>query len=923
MKKFLAILFVLLISHFAFSQDKNPVYTLNFSNISQKKVLEKIENISNYKFYFQDNWLDDTMLISGNYTNLTISELLDNVFEDTTINFIIDKNSVVLVKNSVIYDKLPENYFGNATNSATTVISTNKPFFFQQYDTLQKSETNKLNSTTLIGKETKNAEEKLYTISGYLKSSKVDQPLSDIIVSVKNSTIKTVTNAEGFYSLKLPSGLNTIETQSLIYKKNSRNIMVYNNGKLNFTLVEKINQLDEVVVKGTKGQTVRTALTGVTTLDSEGIKNIPTVLGERDLLKVLLTIPGVKTAGEGSAGFNVRGGKEDQNLFLLDNATLYNPSHFLGFFTAVNPYTVKQVDIYKGGIPADFGGRLSSVFDITSKNGDNNKFTGEGGIGPVTSNLVLSTPVVKGKSSLLIGGRATYSQWILKSLDEKQLKNSEASFYDIFAKYNHTINKNNSVETTLYYSKDAYSISSDSLFKYSNRLASVKWKHTFNEKNKGEFNVTNSEYKFDIDYHSKTPSAFDFGYKIDETQVLFKLNYLPNDKHKITYGISSKLYNISPGTLKPKDPSSLLIPLTVADERALESAVFISDSYKITKKLLFDFGFRYSLYASLGKSIQKIYQPGLPLNEATVIDEKEFGKNEVINTSAGFEPRLAVRYLFDTKFSIKAGYDKTYQYIHLLSNNTTQSPTATWKLSDLNIKPQSGEQFSLGFYKNIDYQDLELSVEGYYKKSNNILDYKVGSNLLLNKNLETEVLQGIGKSYGVEFLLKKSEGRLNGWIGYTYSKALIKLQSQFKEETVNNGEFFPTNFDKPHDVSIVLNYKFTKRYSFSTNFIYQTGRPITYPIGQYNFQNANYTLYSDTNKFRIPDYYRLDIGLNIEGNHKIKKLAHSFWNISVYNVLGRNNPYSIFFITKDGQVKAYKTSIFAIPVPTITYNFKF
>jgi len=325
----------------------------------------------------------------------------------------------------------------------------------------------------------------------------------------------------------------------------------------------------------------------------------------------------------------------------------------------------------------------------------------------------------------------------------------------------------------------------------------------------------------------------------------------------------------------------------------------------------------------LGKSNQKIYQEGTPLNNATVINEKEYKKNEVIETYKGFEPRIALKYNFNDDFSIRAGYDKTFQYIHLLSNNTTQSPTDTWKISDLNVKPQSGEQISIGLFKNLNYENLEVSLEGYYKKSQNVLDYKVGANLLLNENLETVLLQGEGKSYGIELLIKKQIGRLNGWIGYTYSRAFLKLDSKFNEERVNNGSFFATNFDKPHDVSAVLNYKFTKRYSFSTNFVYQTGRPITYPIGKYTFANAEYTLYSDRNKFRIPDYYRLDVGINIEGNHKIKKLAHSFWNISVYNLLGRNNPYAVYFVTNNGQVKAYKTSIFGIPVPTITYNFKF
>ncbi|BFM43343.1 carboxypeptidase-like regulatory domain-containing protein [Flavobacterium sp. CFS9] len=909
-------IFTLLLLFFGFNQciySQDQKISINYNNINRVEVLKKIEASTNYKFYFQNEWIDNNVLISGDYSNKTIQDILNKVFQDTDLNFFITKNKVILTKNSIIYDKFQND----------KVKAGNIPVFFQQYDSVKKNKADQAAPIALIGKETIDSEIDFYTISGHITNLKDGKPLADITVKAKNTTVTTVTNAQGFYSLKLPVGLATIEIESLLYNNTARKIMIYSDGTLDFPIIEKINQLKEVLVKGKNSQNIRTAITGVTTIEAEGVKTVPLVLGERDVLKIALTIPGIKTAGEGSSGFNVRGGKEDQNLMLLDNGTIYNPAHLFGFFSSLNPYTINKVDIYKGGIPSEFGGRLSSVFDITSKNGNTEKFSGEGGIGPVTSNLTASIPVVKGKASLLLGGRATYSDWILKTLDDENLKNSQASFYDLFAKYSHKINKNNTVEGTAYYSKDKYTITPDSLYHYSNRLISLKWKHAFNEKNNSEFNVSNSEYKFSIDYESVNPESFIFKYRINETQASLKFNSELSSKHKFTYGISSKLYNVNPGELNPNGETSIVTPIKVDDEKGLESALFFSDKFKITEKLLLDVGARYSYYAALGASTQKIYKEDVPKTPSTVVEEKTYGNNKVITTYGGFEPRLALRYIFDESLFVKAGFDKNYQYIHLLTNNTTQSPTDTWKLSDLNVKPQSGLQYSLGIFKKLDYKDIELSLEGYYKTSKNILDYKVGANLLLNKDLETELLQGNGKAYGVEFLLKKSTGRLNGWLGYTYSRTFIKLDSKFNDEKVNNGAYFPTNFDKPHDVSIVMNYKFTHRYSFSSNFVYQTGRPITYPIGKYNYNGAEYTLYSDRNKYRIPDYYRLDIGLNIEGNHKIKKLAHSFWNISIYNVLGRNNPYSIFFVTKEGQVKAYQTSIFSVPIPTITYNFKF
>lgn len=927
MKKITLIILLLAFQQIVYAQVISDKISVEFKNANLKTVIQNIEQISYFKFYFDEKWMaNDSTIINKQFKEVRIGEVLDDVFQNTNFNFYIANNKVILTNNSIIYNELPDDYFGVLLekNENGEMVA---PVFYQQYDSLKKSNSRNPNKNVrdivLIGKEVKGQKKKTYTLSGFVRGGKNRQGVANILVKISNTEFTATTDKNGFYKLQVPAGMSTIETETFSYEKVTKNIMVYNDGSLNFNVIDNVNQLDEVLVKTNRNKTAKSAITGVTTIETEGIKNVPLVLGERDILKVALTLPGIKTAGEGSSGFNVRGGKEDQNLFLLDHAVLYNPSHFFGFFTALNPYTTKKVDIYKGSIPAEFGGRLSSVFDITSKTGDYNKFEGEGGIGPATSNLMISTPIIKGKSSLVAGGRASYSDWILKSLDDEKLKNSQASFYDLILKYNHKINTNNDIESTLYYSHDKFSVSSDSLYKYSNRLATLKWNHTFNDKNKGSLILTNSEYKFNIDYESPGINSFDFGYKIDETQLAAKFTYAYNEKHKISYGISSKLYGVNPGYLEPKNPESTLIPIDIQKERGLESAIYIGDNFKISDKFLLDFGLRYSSYAALGKSIQRIYEDNLPISDATVVDTKTYSNNELIKRYGGLEPRIAARYFLTDDFSIRASYDKTYQYIHLLSNNTTQSPTDIWKLSDLNVKPESAQQFSLGFYKNLNDAELELSLEGYYKKSKNILDYKVGAELLLNENIETELLQGEGKAYGIEVLLKKQVGKLNGWLGYTYSRSLIKLNSQFNEEKVNNGKYFASNFDKPHDFSAVLNYRFTKRYSFSSNFIYQTGRPITYPIGKYDYGNAQYTVYSDRNKFRIPDYFRLDIGLNIEGNHKIKKLAHSFWNISIYNVLGRNNPYSVFFVTDKGEIKAYKTSIFSIPIPSITYNFKF
>jgi len=927
MRKLILTLLLVLFNQILFSQNKNELLTIEFKDVGRLAAIQAIEKASTYKFYFDPEWIEsDKTLISGNYNNVTIEFLLDNVLNNSNLNFFIQKNKIILTKNIAINNTLAPNFFGNEKKENTIskeIKPTESPIFYQQYDSTNTTLNKNIYGITLIGKEKINNDRKQYTLSGYIKNSETNKGIYNITVRVRNKNINTVTDPEGYYQMILPYGISYIETESLNHRKFSKRVMMYDDGKLDIKISEITNDLKEVIIKGKANKSVRTAITGVSTIDMEGIKNVPLVLGERDIFRIATTLPGIKTTGEGSAGFNVRGGKDDQNLILIDNAVLYNSSHFLGFFSAVNPYTTSKVDIYKGSIPSNFGGRLSSVFDISTKKANPTTISGEGGIGIVTSNLSVGIPIIKDKSSLLVGVRGTYSEWLLKSLDEESLKNSEAAFYDGTAKYSHKINDNNNFESTFYYSHDSFSISSDSLYKYSNRLGSLKWDHSFNSKNKASAIFTNSQYKFNIDYTPEGSKAFEFGYKINETQAILNLKYLYNDKHNFSYGISSKLYNTDPGHIDPKGQDSKITPIDIANEKGLESAAFFTDNFNVTDKLLLNLGFRYSYFMALGPSTQRIYKENLPVNDATVTSTKTYSNNEVIRSYGGFEPRLSARYLFKDDFSIKVSYDKTYQYIHLLTNNTTQSPTDTWKLSDLNIAPQEAQQYSIGLFKNIKNDLLEVSLEAYYKKSKNVLDFKVGGQITLNENIETELIQGQGKAYGIELLLKKQYGKLNGWLGYTYSRTFIKLDSEFNEEKVNNGDYFPTNFDKPHEVSAVLNYKFTNRYSFSTNFIYQSGRPITYPIGTYHYGNADYTYYSERNKFRIPDYYRLDIGFNIEGNHKIKKLAHSFWNISIYNVLGRNNPYSIFFVTEKGKVNAYKTSIFSIPIPSITYNFKF
>lgn len=916
--KNILLFFILFYANIGFSQNPDNI-SASFNNAPLAEAVLKVETLSGKSFFFDETWLEGYR-VTKNFENESLRNVLEGLFENTNINFVFYDENVVLLNNTYVYTQLPNDYFNEIPEEKTIEENNNAPIFQEEYISETTVQQRKL---VTIGKQRPNSANKMYTLSGVFKNTKTGEPLQNLSISTLDRSKYAVTDSEGRFNIRLPYGLNKLETNLLGYEKIRQDVIMYGDGNLNITLRENTESLEEVIVKSNKDANVRDAVVGVTNIDIESIKTIPLVLGERDILKVATTLPGIKTAGEGSSGFNVRGGRADQNLILLDDAVLYNPSHFLGLFSAVNPFTTGSLEIYKASIPAEYGGRLSSVFDIETKSGNMEKFSGEGSVGPITANLAVEVPIVKQKASLIAGFRATYSNWILRSLDEEELKDSEASFYDGIVKYKHNIDDNNSVQGTFYFSNDRFSITSDSIFDYNNRLISLKYSHIFSEKSRADLILVNSQYKYGINYEADANKDFDFGYELNEYQAKLNLNYKLSEKHKLSYGLSSKLYSIDPGNIVPIGENSDVEARTIDREKGLESAIYISDLFEVNKKLLFDVGLRYSLYAALGEATQNVYADGVPKSESSIVEVRNYGKNEAIKTYGGPEYRISGRYLLGNDFSVKAGFNRTIQYLHLLSTNTTQSPTDIWKLSDLNISPQRANQYSMGFFKNLPGKDIEFSLEGYYKTMDDLLDYKIGAQLILNEDLETELLQGEGKAYGVEFLVKKNSGRFNGYFGYSYSRAQIKLDSQLVQERVNNGEFFPANFDKPHDFSIVANYKLTKRFSFSGNFTYQTGRPITYPIGRYVFGGEEQVLYSDRNQFRIPDYYRLDLGVNIEGNHKKNKLAHSFINISVYNVLGRNNPYSVFFVNEDGQIKAYKTSIFSVPVPTITYNFKF
>lgn len=879
-----------------------------------------IEKQASYRFYYNSR-STDSIRVSASFTNSDINTVLGQLFSGTPLHFAIDsRNNIFITEGREIMSSLPDNFFN--TGSDQNRVQSAPAFDYTDYEKREKQK--KLVESRLysIGPKTTNMAGN-GTVAGNVRDAASGEPVIGAAVYVENPLIGIATDQFGYYSLTLPKGRHELKIKSVGMKSTIRQIMVYGNGKLEIELDQDVTPLKEVVIESERDVRVTGVAMGLEKLDIKTMKNMPLALGETDIMKVVLTLPGVQTVGEGTVGLNVRGGATNQNLILFNDAVVYNPSHLFGFFSTFNPDVLKNVELYKSGITADYGGRLSSVLDVSSREGNLKKISGSGGISPITGRLTLEGPLIKDKTSFLIGGRSTYSDWILRSLDDDRLNDSQASFYDVNMNVSHRFGENDNLYLSAYMSKDKFRLDEDTTYSYSDRNASIKWKHIFNNRLFAVVTGGFSRYQYSVQSDANPVNAFTMNFKVQQINGKIDFNYFLNARHTLSAGVSSVRYELAPGNFQPEGPQSLVMPDVLEAEQGQESAIYIGDSFEASPKLSLYAGIRYSFYQYLGPRTVYTYPPGSALDASVIQDTLHYDRGKTIANYHGAEPRFSARYSLTEKMSLKFSYNRMRQYIQMLSNTTAITPTDIWKLSDSYIKPQVGDQYSLGFYATLRKSTIDVSVEGYYKTMTNSVDFKNGAQLLLNHHIETDVVNAHGKAYGAEFMVKKASGKLNGWISYTYSRTFLQARSENESETVNDGAWYPSSYDKPHAFNFIGNYKFSRRFNFSLNTTYSTGRPITLPLAKYELGGATRLYYSDRNQYRIPDYFRIDVSINIEGNHKVKKLAHSSWTFAVYNLTGRRNAYSVFFRSENGQVNGYKLSVFGQPIPTITYNFKF
>ncbi len=778
------------------------------------------------------------------------------------------------------------------------------------------------------------------TLSGYLKDKESGEDLIGATVFVQELKVGAAANIYGFYSLTVPKGEYTFEFSFIGYETITQTMNLQENTKLNLELGISSQTLQEVVVEGeAKNRNVEAVEMSTIKVKMETIKKIPALMGEVDVLRAIQLLPGVSNSGEASTGFFVRGGASDQNMILLDEAPVYNASHLLGFFSVFNQDAIKDAQLYKGGIPAEFGGRLSSVLDVKMKEGNLKKFKVAGGIGLISSRLTVEGPIAKNRASFIISGRRSYADIFLPLSNQQGVRESKLYFYDLNGKVNWKINEKNRVFVSAYTGRDVLGVGELFRLGWGNRTFTSRWNHVFTEKLFSNATVIYSNYDYLLGIPTGT-SAFDWTSKIENWSGKYDFNWYANPNNTVKFGIQSIFHTFSPATFTPGDENETFTELKLFDRYALENAAYISNEQKLGRWRL-KYGVRASSFSNVGIDTLFTYNDNFDTT-----GYQAYGRGDLYNTYFGIEPRLAVKFTLDDKSSLKASYNRTFQYLHLASNSTAAAPLDVWMPSSPNIKPQIADQVAIGYFRNLKNDMFETSVEVYYKTMQNQIDFRDNARLLFNPLLDGEVRAGKAWSYGLELFIRKQTGKMTGWISYTLSRTRREIP------LINNGNPYPANYDKPHNLAIVFSYDFTEQLNLSANWVYSTGTPLTAPVGRYEYQGVIVPAYSERNGRRIPDYHRMDLSINWDFKMKPgAKWTHGL-NLSIFNLYSRKNPFAINFVqnsdntavpdeireqwiafipqldqvidgyTDPNITTARLTYLFPI-IPSLTYNFKF
>ncbi|MBE0650629.1 MAG: TonB-dependent receptor [Bacteroidales bacterium] len=917
MKKAFLFITLLLISVWMFAQSAEKLMNCHFNNVSFEKFCNEVFQETGVRVFYQEKWVKN-LKINLNANNITAKKAVSIAIENTGLKVSEWNNNLVILPDTRLITSLPP-YHPETANEGSIPENTQKMTATEERYLIGRKPD--VIHTIKVGYEGGPLTNGKASILGRVMDEETGEPVNFATCYVEETKTGSISGKNGFFTLVLKPGNYTVTINYMGYQARKYMLDILSGGKFIVTLRKTVYQIQEFVVHGDRQMNVTQKDPGIDKISMRSIKQLPMMMGERDILKVSGTLPGIVSTGEGSSGLNVRGGGSDQNAFYINKVPIFNTSHLFGFFPAFNSDIIKDFSVYKGYIPAMYGGRLSSVFNIMTRQGNMKRFTAHGGVSPVAANLEIEGPIKKDVLSFIFSGRSTYSDWILRRVKDPTISSSSANFYDYTGELSYNAQKTQ-MSLFFYHSYDHFRLSTLDDYNYSNNGASLDISHNLTNSLRADFSLIASQYGFTTIDQEQLPSAYKQAYKMGHYEVRADFTKTISNYNTLNFGGDAVLRQLDRGNVIPYGTESLLIPVALGKEQGFSGSLYLSDTYNPSPVLSITAGLRYTLYSPLGPSTVYNYVPGMPVDSRYVSDSVTYGNNVPIHWYSEPDVRAAVKYQTDENGSVKLAFNQMHQNLFMLNNTIAISPNVQWKLADSHITPSKSNQISLGVYRTLPKSGMEASVEIYYKEESGYPEFKDGASFLDSPHVETEVLQGKEKGYGVEFLLKRSNKRLAGWLSYTYSRSFMMVNGGQTWNSINNGETYPSNYDIPNVVNLVMDYHLSRRVTFSTIMTYQTGKPITYPVSVYYIDGTPYLDYSKRNAYRIPDYFRTDVSMSIEGNLKRHKLVHSSFVLSVYNLTGRKNPYSVYFNTSDGGITGYSYSVIGVPIFTVTWNFK-
>ncbi len=914
------ILLILLLLPFSLqAQDSDIIFKGTFQDVPFGEFVREVEEQTGVRFFFLENWIKGVRVTASGEA-LSLRRTLDKTLLPAGLYYHLEEGRLIYLSNRQAFvSQLPD--YSGSVGSLGQLEEDSGGLTSTEQRYIDGRKAGRLETLT-VGDRKEGGGKNVAVLHGKISDLETGDPLIGATIYFEELQKGTATDVNGRFNMVVRPGKYTVEFKCMGMEDRHNYLEVLSDGDLVIAMEKSIIALTEVVVHANRYHNVRGTQMGFDRLNYKVLKEVPVVMGEKDILKVIQMLPGVQTVGEGAAGFNVRGSAADQNMIYVNKVPVYNSSHLFGFFTSFSPDIVKDFTLYKSNLPASYGGRLASFFDITARQGNLNKYTARGGVSPVTARLSLEGPIQKGKSSFILAGRSTYSDWILGRLEDQELRESKANFNDLSGMLTWEPGEKTLIKAFGYYSHDFFKLGNTNQYEYNNAGGSININRRLSSRLNGDLALVYGTYDFTTIDEQVASESWTQSYRIEHYEAKVDMAWLSLGKHKLTFGGNAILYNLDRGDVIPYGDISMRVPVELGMEKGLETAVYLADEITLTPRLTLYGGLRFATYLSLGPDEAQVYGEGLPLQPGSVVDVIDAGPYELLKAYTGLEPRVSLNFMLGANNSLKFSYNRVNQFLFMLSNTVAISPTDQWKLCDYNISPPYVDQVSLGFYQDFPRGGLNTSLEVYYKKIHDVVDYRDGASFISTPHVETATLQGQQEAYGFEALFKKNIGKLSGWVAYSYSRSIMEVDSPLPTERINFGDPYPSNFDRPHNLSVVTNVKLNRRLSFSANMVYTTGRPVTYPISIYYVDGMQFVDYASRNSYRIPDYFRVDFSINLEGNLKERKLFHSYWMLNFYNATGRKNAYSVYFQNDEGSINGYKLSIFGQMVVTLSWNFK-